>query len=50
MDLVKKAEDEVKPKDARVLLRHSGTEPKARLLIGKWATQIADVIKKHIGA
>jgi phosphoglucosamine mutase len=58
MDLVKKAAEEVKPQGGRVLLRYSGTEPKARLLIEsseiktitKWCDQIADAIKKQIGA
>jgi phosphoglucosamine mutase len=56
--LVKQAEAEVQPGGGRVLLRYSGTEPKARLLIeGKdmaaldsWSRKIAEAIKKQIGA
>lgn len=58
LDLVAKAEAAVKPEGGRVLLRYSGTEPKARLLIeGRestvlehWSKQIGDSLKKHVGA
>jgi phosphoglucosamine mutase len=58
MQLVADAEKEVQPDGGRVLLRYSGTEPKARLLIeGKdaaalerWSRKICDAIKKQVGA
>ncbi len=58
MQLVLQAESKVKSEGGRVLLRYSGTEPKARLLIeGRdqatlqhWSKQICEAIRKHIGA
>ena len=58
LQLVSQAEANVKPDGGRVLLRYSGTEPKARLLIeGRdeatlqhWSKQICELIRKHVGA
>ena len=58
LELVQQAEAAVKPEGGRVLLRYSGTEPKARLLIeGRehavlqhWSVRICEVLKKQIGA
>ncbi|MBC8002530.1 MAG: phosphoglucosamine mutase [Opitutaceae bacterium] len=57
LDLVAKAEAEVGPVGGRLLLRYSGTEPKARLLIEgpdaavlqKWSKTICDAIKRQVG-
>jgi phosphoglucosamine mutase len=58
LELVAQAEKEVQAEGGRVLLRYSGTEPKARLLIegrdkavlDKHSAKIADSIKRQIGA
>ncbi len=58
LELVAKAEAKVQAEGGRVLLRYSGTEPKARLLIeGRdaavlqyWSSQICDAIKRQVGA
>jgi phosphoglucosamine mutase len=55
--LVAQAENELQAEGGRVMLRYSGTEPKARLLLegrdqavlDKWSQQICDAIKKQIG-
>ena len=56
--LVAEAESEVQAQGGRLLLRYSGTEPKARLLmegrdaktLQAWSQKICDAIKRQIGA
>jgi phosphoglucosamine mutase len=56
--MVKEAENAIAPNGGRILLRYSGTEPKARLLIeGRdaqvielWSRKIAECIRRQVGA
>jgi len=56
--LIADAEAELTPQGGRLLLRYSGTEPKARLLLEgrdaktleKWSQKISETIKRQIGA
>lgn len=58
LKLVSQAEAEVGPHGGRVLLRYSGTEPKARLLLeGRdaqlletWSRKIAECLRRQVGA
>ena len=55
--LLSEAEAELKAQGGRMLLRYSGTEPKARLLLEgrdpatleKWSQKISETIKRHVG-
>jgi phosphoglucosamine mutase len=56
MELVAQADKELKAQGGRILLRYSGTEPKARLLLegadanalNLWSKKIADAIRDQL--
>jgi phosphoglucosamine mutase len=58
LELVRQAEAALKPVGGRVLLRYSGTEPKARLLLEgpdprvleTWSQQICEILRRQVGA
>jgi phosphoglucosamine mutase len=58
LELVAEAEKSVKSSGGRVLLRYSGTEPKARLLLegrdpamlDQWSRRISEAIRNQVGA
>jgi phosphoglucosamine mutase len=58
LDLVKQAEAKLTPEGGRVLLRYSGTEPKARLLLegsdrsvlDDWSKRICESLRRQVGA
>jgi phosphoglucosamine mutase len=58
LNLVQQAEAQLKATGGRILLRYSGTEPKARLLLEgqdpslleQWSLRIADSIRQQVGA
>jgi len=58
LQLVAQAEAELKPAGGRAMLRYSGTEPKARLLLegpessalDLWSARICEAIRRQVGA